>query len=284
MCIRDSASIGTATNVKGFFSLQLPAQNGMLEFSFVGYKSRKIDFATNMRDTIRVVLEEDIQSMDEVIVTGYQNIDKRMNTSAVQTLKMDEIRVAGVQTVDQLLESRVPGMIFMQNSGQVGATPKIRVRGTSTVLGNQEPVWVLDGIVLHDPVNVNASLANSLDFVNLVGNAISGINPEDIERIDILKDASATALYGAKAANGVIVITTKKGKVGTPALSYSMSGTFTARPRYTDKSIYLMNSKERIAYSREIMEKGLSYPSITNWVGYEGVLNDFFQGEFSCLF
>ena len=273
------ASIGTATNVKGFFSLQLPAQNGMLEFSFVGYKSRKIDFATNMRDTIRVVLEEDIQSMDEVIVTGYQNIDKRMNTSAVQTLKMDEIRVAGVQTVDQLLESRVPGMIFMQNSGQVGATPKIRVRGTSTVLGNQEPVWVLDGIVLHDPVNVNASLANSLDFVNLVGNAISGINPEDIERIDILKDASATALYGAKAANGVIVITTKKGKVGTPALSYSMSGTFTARPRYTDKSIYLMNSKERIAYSREIMEKGLSYPSITNWVGYEGVLNDFYQGN-----
>ena len=273
------ASIGTATNVKGFFSLQLPAQNGMLEFSFVGYKSRKIDFATNMRDTIRVVLEEDIQSMDEVIVTGYQNIDKRMNTSAVQTLKMDEIRVAGVQTVDQLLESRVPGMIFMQNSGQVGATPKIRVRGTSTVLGNQEPVWVLDGIVLHDPVNVNASLANSLDFVNLVGNAISGINPEDIERIDILKDASATALYGAKAANGVIVITTKKGKVGTPALSYSMSGTFTARPRYTDKSIYFMTSKERIAYSREIMEKGLSYPSITNWVGYEGVLNDFYQGN-----
>lgn len=102
---------------------------------------------------------------------------------------------------------------------------------------------------------------------------------KDIERIDILKDASATALYGAKAANGVIVITTKKGKVGTPALSYSMSGTFTARPRYTDKSIYLMNSKERIAYSREIMEKGLSYPSITNWVGYEGVLNDFYQGN-----
>ena len=159
-----------------------------------------------------VTLEEETASLDEVVITGYQQIDKRKNTSAVQTLRMDEIKVPGVTRIDQLLEGHVPGMTFMQNSGQVGAAPKLRVRGTSTVLGNQEPVWVLDGIILRDPVNVSPSQANNLDFVNLVGNAISGINPNDIERIDILKDASATALYGAKAANGVIVITTKKRK------------------------------------------------------------------------
>lgn len=100
----------------------------------------------------------------------------------------------------------------MQNSGQVGAAPKLRIRGTSTVLGNREPLWVLDGVVLTDPVNVDPAQINDLDFVNLLGNAISGLNPDDIEQIDVLKDASATALYGAKAGNGVIVITTKKGR------------------------------------------------------------------------
>lgn len=272
------SSIGTATDVDGRFSLPIPSvENQILVFSFVGMEMQEVKYIG--QDSINVILKEEVNEMDEVVITGYQKIDKRYNTSAIQTLKMDEIKVAGVQTVDKLLESQVPGMIFMQNSGQVGAAPKIRVRGTSTVLGNQEPVWVLDGIVLRDPVNVSPSLANSLDFVNLVGNAISGINPEDIERIDILKDASATALYGAKAANGVIVITTKKGKVGPPSVSYSLTGTFTARPRYTDKSIYLMNSKERIDYSREIMEKGLSFPTITNWVGYEGVMHDYYAGK-----
>ena len=96
-----------------------------------------------------------------------------------------------------MLEGYIPGMTFMQNSGQIGATPRIRIRGTSTVLGSQEPVWVIDGIVQENPVDVDPEQINDLDFVNLVGNAISGLNPEDIEQIDVLKDASATALYGA---------------------------------------------------------------------------------------
>lgn len=270
-------TVGTITREDGTFSFVAgKIQKPVLVFSFVGMK--RVERAIEPGKTLNVVMEEDAASLDEVVITGYQTIDKRRNTSAVQTLKMDDIKVPGIQTVDQLLEGRVPGMIFMQNSGQVGAAPKLRVRGTSTVLGNQEPVWVLDGIVLRDPVNVSPSLINNLDFVNLVGNAIAGINPEDIERIDILKDASATALYGAKAANGVINITTKRGKAGPPSVTYSMSGKFTARPRYTDKSIYLMNSRERVDYSREIVEKGLSFPNINNWVGYEGALHKYTSG------
>ena len=115
-------------------------------------------------------------------------------------------------------------------------------------------MWVLDGVILTDPVNVDPASINDLDFVNLLGNAISGLNPEDIEKLDVLKDASATAIYGPKASNGVIVITTKKGKVGAPSVSYSLSGTFRQRPRYTDRSVDVMNSQERIDFSKVEIE------------------------------
>ena len=114
-------------------------------------------------------------------------------------------------------------MMFMSNSGEVGVVPKIRIRGTSTLIGNREPLWVVDGIVLQDPVNISPEELNNPDYVNRIGNAIAGLNPQDIERLDILKDAAATALYGAKAANGVIVITTKKGHIGKPIISYNMN-------------------------------------------------------------
>ena len=107
-------------------------------------------------------------------------------------------------------------MNVMGSSSTPGAATKIRIRGSSTISGNREPLWVVDGFILEDPVQISAEELNSLDNVNLIGNAISSLNPQDIERIDVLKDASATAIYGVKAANGVIVITTKKGKSGSP--------------------------------------------------------------------
>ena len=273
-------SVGTASNMEGEFALEVMKDVDSLVVTFVGMKTQYVKLRPEI-SIYKIQMEYDVEEMDEVVITGYQTIDKRKNTSAVQTLQMDDIKVPGVTRVDQLLEGHVPGMTFMQNSGQVGAAPKLRVRGTSTILGNQEPVWVLDGIILRDPVNVSPTLANNLEFVNLVGNAISGINPDDIERIDILKDASATALYGAKAANGVIVITTKKGKAGAPSVTYNVSGTYTRRPRYTDNSIYLMNSKERVAYSRELVEKRLSLPDIQNYVGYEDAINKLLNGVYT---
>lgn len=137
---------------------------------------------------------------------------------------------------------------------------------------------MLDGVVLTDPVNVDPAQINDLDFVNLLGNAISGLNPNDIEQIDVLKDASATALYGAKAGNGVIVITTKKGKAGPPSVTYSGTGSFTRRPRYSDRAIYLMNSKERVDVSRELVERGVYYNNVDSWVGYEAVVQDYYNG------
>ena len=274
-------SVGTSTNVKGWFRITLPIQRGTLEFSFIGFKKQLVNF-TDKTDTLRIVLEEELMELDEVTVsTGYYKVDKRHLTSSVTTLKMDDIMQPGVSTLDQMLEGRIPGMIFMQNSGQVGAAPKIKIRGTTTLLGNTAPLWVLDGVILTDPVNVDPASINDLDFVNLLGNAISGLNPEDIEKLDVLKDASATAIYGPKASNGVIVITTKKGKVGAPSVSYSLSGTFRQRPRYTDRSVDVMNSKERIDFSKEVVRKKQLIPDLSSYVGYEAAYNDYVNGVIS---
>ncbi len=274
-------SIGTSTNVKGWFRITLPIQRGTLEFSFIGFKKQLVNF-TDKTDTLRIVLEEELMELDEVTVsTGYYKVDKRHLTSSVTTLKMDDIMQPGVGTLDQMLEGRIPGMIFMQNSGQVGAVPKMKIRGTTTLLGNTAPLWVLDGVILTDPVNVDPASINDLDFVNLLGNAISGLNPEDIEKLDVLKDASATAIYGPKASNGVIVITTKKGKVGAPSVSYSLSGTFRQRPRYTDRSVDVMNSQERIDFSKEVVRKKQVIPDLSSYVGYEAAYNDYVNGVMS---
>lgn len=267
-------SLGTATNVEGWFALDLPITEGTLEFTFVGFKKRTVAFNVQS-DTLRVILEEEVAELEEVVSLGYFNQDKRKSTSDIKSLKMDEIMQPGVATLDQMLEGRVPGMIFMQNSGQVGAAPKIKIRGTTTLLGSTQPLYVLDGVILDDPVNIDPKELNSLDYVNLLGNAISGLNPSDIDQIDVLKDASATAIYGPKASNGVIVITTKKGKVGKPSISYGLTGTFRQRPRYTDRAVNVMNSMERIDYSREVIKAGWKVPSLGAWVGYESAYSDF---------
>ena len=262
--------LGTVTDVDGKWRLTIPnVEDFTLLFTFVGMKSQEVKYVG--QDSINVVMEEEIEALNEVnvISTGYGDIDRRRLTSAVTSIKMDDINVAGISTVDQWLEGHIPGMIFMQNSGQAGAVPKLRIRGTSTMLGSQEPLWVLDGVVLTDPVDVDPQQLNDLDFVNLLGNAISGLNPDDIEQIDVLKDAAATAIYGTQAANGVIVITTKKGKAGPPRISYSLTGTINRRPYYSDREIYLMNSQERVDVSREMFERGMEFENAVNWVGYE---------------
>lgn len=274
------SSFVTRTDKSGNFVIPQEYANAMIEIHHIGYA--KMEVAAQRARTVTLSMtSSSLKEVSIVVNTGYQTIDKRNLTSAAQTLKMVDLITPGITTVDKLLEGRVPGMIFMQNSGQVGAAPKLRIRGTSTVLGNREPLWVLDGIVLTDPVNVDPQQINDLDFVNLLGNAIAGLNPEDIEQIDVLKDAAATALYGAKAGNGVIVITTKKGKPGKPVISYSATSSFSSRPRYSDKSIYMMNSAERMDVSKEMVERRMQYNNVTQWTGYEKVLQDYYQGAIS---
>ena len=272
---------GTSTDKDGRYKLLLPGgRNLTLMFSFIGMEPQEVKYTG--QDSINVTMKETAAMLEEVVVnTGYTSQSVRKITSAVTSVRAEDVVLPGLQSIDQMLEGRIPGMIFMQNTGQIGAAPRLRIRGTSTVLGSQEPLWVVDGIVQTDPVNVDPSQLNDLDFVNLLGNAISGLNPEDIEQIDVLKDASATAIYGARAANGVIVITTKKGKAGPPRFNYSVSGSITRRPHYSDKSVNMMNSTERIAYSRELIQKRIEYPTIETWVGYEDAMRKYWNGEYS---
>jgi len=232
----------TKTDGQGIFKMLSVPLDGKLEISYLGYLTREIKVVDGVRT---ITLKAENKTLEEVTVTnGYQDIETRNLSSAIDVLQAKDVVVPGMFSIDQALEGRVAGLFVMNNSGEIGAAPKIRIRGTSTVLGNHEPLWVVDGIVVNDPVNIDPSTINDLDFVNRLGNSISGLKPFDVETITVLKDASATALYGVRAANGVIVITTKKGHIGEPVINFSTATTYTPRPRYTDGNINVMDSRQ----------------------------------------
>ena len=274
-------TLGVSTDHEGKFAITLPdVQNIRLVFTFIGMKPYEVAYAGQQE--INVTLEEEATEIDEVVVTGYQTIDRRKNTSSVYSVKAEDLMIQSATSIDQMLEGRIPDLMMVTNSGEVGVVPKIRIRGTSTLIGNREPLWVVDGIIVQDPVNISPEELNDPDYINRIGNAIAGLNPQDIERLDILKDAAATALYGTRAANGVIVITTKKGRVGPPVVQYSMTATLRQRPRYTDRKINLMNSKERVQFSRELYDQHYNFANTSmNRVGYEGLLFDLYNGVIS---
>ena len=255
------------TDVNGNFTFVGCHPGDQLDISYIGKKTVRRKVGTKR---LSIVLEDDANSINDVIITGYGNIDKRKSTVAATTVKMEDVLMPGMTTVDQALEGRIPDLEFNLNSGEVGATARLRVRGTSTLVGNREPLWVLDGFVLSDPVDVSADQLNDPDYINYIGNAIQGINPQDIERIDVLKDAAATALYGTRASNGVIVVTTKRGKAGPPTIRYSNQTKLTRRPRYTDSNIRLMNSQQRVQFGKDLCDMHYKFSESMPLVGYEG--------------
>ena len=175
---------GVSTDMNGKFEMVQPKDsNIVLLVSFIGMKTQTIPYKGQ---DLTIVMEEDSQEMEEVVVTGYQVINKKKSTSAITSVKMDDIMIPGATSIDQMLEGRVSDMILMTNSGEVGVAPKIRIRGTSTLVGNREPLWVVDGIIVQDPVPISSEELNDPDYINRIGNAIAGLNPQDIERLDIL--------------------------------------------------------------------------------------------------
>ncbi len=263
------------TNSDGRFSLYNVPEGVVLHISYVGMQEMDVKARPNMN----ITMQSNARQLQEVVVTGYQILDKRSLTSAVTSVKAGDLLRSDVSSIDQMLEGRIPDLMVSLNSGEIGVAPKIRIRGTSTLIGNREPLWVVDGIVVKDPVEISPEELNDPDYVNRIGNAIAGINPQDIDRIDVLKDAAATAIYGIKAANGVIVITTKRGYEGKPQVSYNMNVNYKRRPRYSDPSVDVMSSKERIQFSRELAADHYLYSSDINLVGYEGLLNSLYNNE-----
>lgn len=270
--LRGQRSVGTTTDASGRYRLQVPDGVKLtIEYSFVGMERKRQNVDAGTKNvTLNVRLVAGNRLGEAVVTNGYETIDPRKNTAAISTVKMEDILMPGMTTIDQALEGKIPDLVVTANSGEAGATARVRVRGTSTLVGNREPLWVLDGFVLTDPVNVSTDQLNDPDYINYVGNAISGINPEDIDKIDVLKDAAATALYGTRASNGVIVVTTKKGRVGTPSIRFSNQTTINQRPRYTDRDVQLMNSQERVQFGKDLCDMHYVFPTYMPLVGYEG--------------
>ena len=264
---------GVSADAEGDYQISIPRNKTVtLIYSFIGMKSEKVVIESGIKEVKKnVTLKTDNVQMDEVVITtGYQSIDPRKKTMAISSVKMEDVLEPHMTTIDQALEGRIPDLLYMSNSGEAGATARLRVRGTSTIVGNREPLWVLDGFILQDPVNVSNEQLNDPDYVNYIGNAIQGINPQDIDRIDVLKDAAATALYGARASNGVIVVTTKKGQAGPASIRYNNQFKMKARPRYSDRNINTMNSAERVAFGKELTDLHYVFDKSMPLVGYEG--------------
>lgn len=268
----------SATDLDGNFSIACSGNEERLYASFIGFtESQQYIKSGKMRYIFR--LQPKDAELEEVVVTGYNTIDKRKLTSSISTITDKDLDFKGALNVGQMLEGKIPGLMVMTNTTTPGAAPSMRLRGSSTFTGSREPLWVIDGIIYENPVPLTADDINSLDNINLIGNAISGLNPHDIARIDVLKDASATAIYGTRAANGVIVVTTKTGEAGKTHVNYSFNAQVQRRPHYNDFN--LMTSKQRIDVSREIMERGLYFQSMPERYGYEGAMMDYWDKNIS---
>ena len=249
---------GTATGMNGEYSIRVK-DGATLVFSMVGFKSQEI--AVNGRTTINVTLLEDVSELREVIVTGYNGIDRRKFTGAVTTLKASDAKREGINDVSRMLEGRVAGVSVQNVSGTFGAAPKIRVRGATSITGDNKPLWVVDNVILEDVVNISNEQLSTGDPSTLIGSSVAGLNPDDIESFQILKDAAATALYGARAMNGVVVITTKRGKIGKPLISYT--GNFSSYLKPTYNTFDIMNSADQMSVYSELYRKG--------WLNYSDV-------------
>lgn len=202
-------TIGTATDIDGKYSINVPAGSNVLVFTFVGLASQEVNIGN--RSTINVALESDITALSEVIVTGYGTQPKREVTGAVSSVKGDAIQNLPLQSFDRALQGRAAGVQVRSSNGLPGGAVNIRIRGVGSVNAGNEPLFIVDGVQLNNQSNAAFTQSNPLAF----------LNPNDIESMEILKDAASAAIYGSQAANGVVIITTKKGKQGKAKFEFN---------------------------------------------------------------
>ncbi|MFY0653248.1 MAG: SusC/RagA family TonB-linked outer membrane protein [Cyclobacteriaceae bacterium] len=256
----EGTSTGAITDFDGNFSINGNVGQVIL-FTMVSMQQQSVKILD--ASPINIVMKEEAEVLDEIVVNGFQEMDRKLFTGASESLKMSDIKAAGMVDVSRVLEGQVAGVSVDNISGTFGTSPRIRIRGNATINGSNQPLFVVDGVILEDLANIDADDLISGDANTLISSSIANINPDDIETFQILKDASATAIYGARAANGVIVITTKRGKSG--ALRVNYSGNYSVKLRPTYNQFNLLNSAQEMSVYREMYQKGLI--DITTAVG-----------------
>ncbi len=249
-------SNGTVTDSDGNFRINISNPSSVLVFSYIGYISQEISVGDRTR--IDVSLEPSLEQLDEVVVIGYGTVKKSDLTGSVSSVKADELKAVPTTSFDQALQGRAAGVQVMQTSGAPGAEASIRIRGVSSITAANEPLYVIDGML------INSSSAD-VTAGGLVGSAprvgpLASINPNDIESIEILKDASATAIYGSRGANGVVLITTKHGKKGTGNINFDSYIGF----QEPTKTIKMLNASQFAEMVNEARINGGQLPEYVN--------------------
>ncbi len=250
----------TQTNDKGEFRIAVK-EGAVIVFSMIGFKPQEVN--VGQRTNLTITLEADVSSLSEVIVNGYQNIQKKLYTGAATSIKGSDVKQEGITDITRMLEGKVAGLSIQNVSGTFGSAPKIRIRGVTSISGDNKPLWVIDGIIQEDIVNVTNDQLASGNALTLLGSSVAGVNAEDIESINFLQDAAATALYGARAMNGVVVMKTKKGKIGKPSVTVNSNFSTYLKPNYD--SFDIMNSREQMTIYQNMYDKYyLDYGSSVN--------------------
>ena len=261
---------GTKTDLDGNFSIVVPAGKRLV-ISYVGMTTQTVKAANGMKVTL---LPDVSNQLDEVVAVGMMKQDKRLFTGATTKVDAEKAKLDGIADVSRALEGRAAGVSVQNVSGTFVTAPKIRVRGATSIYGSSKPLWVIDGVIQEDAVDVNADDLSSGDAVTLISNAIAGLSADDIESFQVLKDGSATSIYGARAMAGVVVITTKRGKAGRSTINYTGEFTYRFKPSYKDYNI--SNSQEQMGIYKEMATKG--------WLEFSAVANSSSQGLYGRMY
>ena len=244
-------SNGTITDLNGQFTLPNVKSSDVLVFSFIGYKTQEITVGN--QKSLSVKMEEDTQTLDEVVVVGYQEVRKGDLTGSVAKANMKDLLSAPVASFDQALGGRIAGVNVSSGEGMPGSTMNITIRGNNSLTQDNTPLYIIDGFPVEDPAQAAA------------------LNPNDIESTNILKDASATAIYGSRGANGVVVITTKQGKIGKPQISYD--GSFGVSQ--VTKTLDMMSGYEFVKLQNEIEPTRTAERYFMDYNGKQWTLDDY---------
>lgn len=249
ICKEDN-SIGTVADIDGRFSMEIPQGVSTVIISSLGMESQEYDVSKGKLSNVVIVLKYEQNTLDQVVVTGYGQTTVKRITGSVGIMDSKKFEAKPLSSVSSLMQGELAGVSISAVSGQPGTQSKIRIRGTSNLSGNSDPLWVIDGVPLQNdtPALTSEQLATG-GFDDIFVNGIGGLNPNDIESITVLKDAAAAAIYGSRASNGVIVVTTKRGQAGSMKIGYNNNFTWSFRPQ---RSVNLMNASEKLDWEQEL--------------------------------
>jgi TonB-linked SusC/RagA family outer membrane protein len=262
--------VAVLTDIDGNFIIDAPANSTRLVVSYIGMETQEVGIKST---PLTIILSEFGQKLNEVVITtGYEKTSKRTFTGAISKISEKDLLVEGVVDISRMIEGKAAGVTVQNVTGTFGTAPKITVRGSSSIFGDTKPLWVIDGIVQEDIVNLSFADLASGNSETLLSSSIAGLNPNDVLSIEILKDASATSIYGSRSLNGVVVVTTKQGRRESPlSVTYSLEQTARTVPSYNQYDI--LNSQETMSILKEIESKGFLGLPDTSQGRYGGVYN-----------